>query len=84
MPMIHKKTRVSLLLALLALGVSVGAALVRKVPTTRPDQVVDQGIKLGKGLQQLQGSVKLPNSVSLHVGEKLQEQIEKVFSEKTR
>ena len=84
MPMIHKKTRVSLLLALLALGVSVGAALVRKVPTTRPDQVVDQGIKLGKGLQQLQGSVKLPNSVRLHVGEKLQEQIEKVFSEKTR
>ena len=45
---------------------------------------VDQGIKLGKGLQQLQGSVKLPDSVSLHVGEKLQEQIEKVFSEKTK
>ena len=43
---------------------------------------VEQGIKLGKGLKQLQGSITLPDSVSLHVGEKLQEQIEKVFTEK--
>ena len=44
---------------------------------------VEQGIKLGRSLQQLQSSITLPDSVSLHVGERLQEQIEKVFSEKT-
>ncbi len=39
-------------------------------------------MKLGRGLQQLQNSITLLDSVSLHVGEKLHEQIEKVFSEK--
>ena len=43
---------------------------------------VEQGMKLGRGLQQLQDSITLPDSVRLHVGEKLHEQIEKVFSEK--
>ena len=41
MAMIRRKTGVPLLLALLALGVSVGAALVRRIPTTSPDQVVE-------------------------------------------
>ena len=45
---------------------------------------VEQGIKVGRSLQQLQDSITLPDSVGLHVGEKLQEQIEKVFSEKTK
>ena len=43
---------------------------------------VEQGMKLGRGLQQFQDSITLPDSVSLHVGEKLQARIEKVFSEK--
>ena len=54
MAMIRRKTRVSLLLALLALGVGVGAALVRKIPTTSPDQVV----KVAPGVYFRQGDLK--------------------------
>ena len=54
MSVIRSKTRVSLLLALLALGVSVGAALVRKVPTTKPDQIVE----VAPGVYFRQGDLK--------------------------
>ena len=43
---------------------------------------VEQGIGKGRSLEQLQDSISLPDSVGLHLGERLKEQIEKVYSEK--
>ena len=41
------------------------------------------GLSAGKGLKELQNSIRLPDSVSLHVGNWFESQVAKVYSEKT-